>query len=325
MVMSMNTKSIREGIKKLYESWPSVLNSLSKDAKDAVRRALSNHYIDIENTPSSAIEVVSSRDPRLKDGMTIFDFGVDPTKQSKWYTAEQKHPIAVFVNGKAVVDAEVPGTSRNVYDDYARASALPWKTVISLAKGIYYMSFDDVASRDANKELRSKRSDMKNGTVTRYRDTDKQGRYGSMKYNAYAFRNEFDQQPHKYDTIDKSGFVLNPNKYIDMLAAAGIKEGDKILRNAKDLYRKLAAISADHLSDRDPNYWGNGNVYTTTLNDLAVIFRRLEEALKEYNDEVEKYGEKAASRFAAGTAERYLKDLRDVMRRAHELVKKEGM
>lgn len=313
-MISMRTRSIRESLI-LNESWPSVLNVLSSKAKDSIRDELRKYYIDIENTPSDAVELTSSRDPRLKSGMTIFDFGEQPKAYSN------KHPIAVVINGKFVVNPEVPGTGPHYYDNVP-ASNCSWKTILSKAQSIYHMSFDDEESRQANKELRQQRADQKKGTVTRFRD--KEVPYVGIGGNVDTYtvkQDEFGRGPAKRDKIDKSGFALNPHKYIDMLAAAGIRNGEAFLQDAKNVYRQLASVAADHLEDEaGPGYWGNTNAYIDTLNRLAEAFRYLRRSLDQYNEYVEKFGEKDANSYAAGEAERYLKDLREYVKKAKELL-----
>lgn len=308
---SMNTKKIRESIKKrLNESWPSVLNTLSAEGKNKVRNALSTYYIDIENTPSDAIQVTSGRDPRLKSGMTIFDFGDNP---KGW----NKHPVAVFVNGKPVVDVQVPGTSKSgyAYDDIL-ASKLSWNSCVLNADTIYHMSFDDEASRAANKDLRQQRAASKRGTVNRYRDKEVPGLYGPHTIKS----DDFGNTPRKYAKLDKSGYVLNPSKYIDMLAASGVNNGEQILQDAKEVYRQLAAIVPEHLEDEaGPGYWGNTNEYLETLRYLGQQFRDLRSQLDEYNKNKERWGE---DNFYAGSVRRAIKDIREYVKKAKELIAK---
>lgn len=310
-MVSMNTKRIRESIKqRLNESWPAILNGLSAQSKDKIRHALSTYYIDIENTPSDAIQVTSSRDPRLKSGMTIFDFG----ETGRGYN---KHPIAVFVNGKAIVDPVVPGTAKSGYSyDDIPASKLSWNSCILNAKTIYHMSFDDMESRAANKELRQQRATSKKGTVNRYRDKEVQGLYGPSTIRS----NEFGNTPGRYDKLDKSGYVINPSKYIDMLADAGVKNGEQILQDAREVYRQLAAIVPDHLEDEaGPGYWGDTNEYLETLQYLGRTFRDLRRQLDEYNKAKERWGE---DNFSRGSVQRAIKDLRGYVQKAKELVTK---
>lgn len=301
MMRSLKTSTIREGIKRLNESWPSVLNQLSNAQKNQVRRVLGNLNIDIENTPASSIEIVSNRDPRLKSGMTIFDFG-----------GRSRDHIAVYVNGNIVIDVTVPGT------DWKYASQCSWKTILSTAETIYHMDFDP-ESQASIKQMRQDRKASQRGVVRRYTDKDA----GVSPYTGDRYtrkEDEFGNVPGRRDKLDKSGYVLDPDKYVNMLADAGVKNGEAILQHAKDVYRQLTTSAADHLDDPDDGW--NGSEYMDCITYLARTFRNLRKALNDYNQSVEKYGDEVAGRWNKVQTMGAIKDLRQYVKKAEELLNK---
>lgn len=298
----MNTKRIREGTKqRLEESWPQIMNGLFNPAgKEILRKALNSAGYDIENNAGENITISDPSDPRLKSGLTIFKF---PN-----YWDKNKHSVCAYLDGKCVVDCVVPDT------DDTFVSSMPWSWILSNSTEIYHADKDSLAST-SRMQKRADRAASRKGIEKRYLTRYEKGVFNPNEKYPYL-SDETGNSPGSDVKLDKSGFILNPNKYIDMLAAAGIKNGDKILQDAKDTYRKLANITTDHLDDE----WDNE--YIDTLNGLDDAARELKRALGEYNQTVEKYGEEAAYSFAARTAKVYLKRLRHFVKKAKELITK---
>lgn len=303
-MLSRRNKNILESKRKLNESWPSVLNSLSTYEKETVRNTLSRMNIDIENTPSGAIEVVSPRDPRLKTGMTIFDLG------------SGRNHIVVYINNKCVVDCDVIVPS----GQYKRASQLSWSSLINMSDRIYHMDFDE-ASIAAMQALRKDRKDAKNlnGYPTRYRTRHVDGPYGGYNQTSDEYGNPV-KNPRRLK-IDKSGYELNPDKYVNMLAAAGVSNGEQILADAKEVYRQLAAIAPDHLEDERNGYLSDSTDYMDTLQYFARTFRNLKRDLDDYNKYKAEYGEEGAQ-WSRHSVQRSIKELRSYIQKAKELIAK---
>jgi len=291
-MLGMKTKKIQESIK-VNESWPAAFNDINKGIKNAMRTALLSRGYDIENVPSDYIEVVSNRDPRLRSGATFFRFG--------------PRNIALFIDGQCVVDTEIPVRG------WPRASRSSWKDILQYAQDIYHMDFDE----DLKNALQQKQADRrasKKGIDTRY----------SMKNGSYRPTDEFGRELPKYRKIDKSGYVLNPSKYVDMLAASGVDNGEAILDDAKEVYRQLASVAADHLED--PNEYGSmsdSTAYMDTLEYLARTFRELRRNLNDYNQSKAEYGEEGA-RWSKTSVQAAIKRLREYVNKAKSLLAKEG-
>lgn len=293
-MLGMRTKKIQESIK-INEAWPAALSNVGKGIKDRMRKALLSRGYDIENVPSDYIEVVSNRDPRLRSGATFFIFG---------------DTAALFIDGQCVVDTEIP--VKGAWQ-WPRASRLSWKELLQYAETIYHMDLDE----DLKNALQQKKADRKaskKGVDTRY----------SMKNGSYRPTDEFGNELPKYRKIDKSGYVLNPSKYVDMLAASGVDNGEAILDDAKEVYRQLASVAADHLED--PNEYGSmsdSTAYIDTLEYLARTFRELRRNLNDYNQSKAEYGEEGA-RWSKTSVQAAIKRLREYVNKAKSLLAKEG-
>lgn len=223
--------------RRLYESWPPVLNKLGKYHKDVVRNKLIQSGIDIEHTPYKAINITSGRDPRLKgDGVVIFVFSNGNT--------------AVWFKNKFIVDTYVSAVQND-------ASRMSWKNILEHATRIIYMEFDMQKSKDL-KQKRQDRKEAQQGVINRY-----------TKKNAP-----------RYAKLDKSGYIIDPQKYQRMFAELNIKNADKILAQAKDLYVK----SSMNIDKIDFSNYREADAYDNAVRAIMRSFRDLTNDLKLYNN-----------------------------------------
>lgn len=234
----------RRNPKLLNEAWPAILSKSKLHASDKyaivrLKKQLIKAGLDIENTPVETVEITSNRDPRLRSdtkSVLIFVF--------KGF--RDKEVPAVWFDGKIVIDCEV-----REYREYA--SRLSWKKLIDAATEMYMMTFDE----DIYKALKAKQSSRKasqQGMVRRYRDGDP-------------------DRPHT--KIDKSGYVVDTDKYKWMLAELQVANSEQVLERAKEVYLELAA-AVNKVNWRQSDY-------ESIVQNILYCFRTFDHALKDYN------------------------------------------
>lgn len=156
--------------------------------------------------------------------------------------------VAVWFNNKFIVDSYIYPEGKNL-------SRLSWKTILSYATRIISIEFDEQAAQRL-KDKQAKRKESQSGMLQRFTPQNKP----------------------RYAKIDKSGYIVDPRKYRDMLAKMKLKDAPKVLEQAKAMYVKLAGNidKVDWENDRD--YYN----YDTVMKGIVNEFQSLTRALGEY-------------------------------------------
>lgn len=191
----------------------------------------------------------------------------------------QNKGIGVWFNGKALQDVYIYAEQKNLFQ-------LSWAKILSYSKRITSVEFDEKLAAEL-KAKKDARADAKKGMEVRYTKKNKP----------------------RWAQIDKSGYVLNPNKYKDMLARMNVDNGVKILQDAKDIYVRVSQ-NIDKI-DWDADSRGSTfESYQYVMQEIPRIFASLSRSLKAYEsakDQLEKAKKYGDSDNPAEDAEWYVR------------------
>lgn len=287
-------------VKVINEKWPAVIDQqMSEPQKRSLANKLIQLGFDIENTDNELIQISSNRDPRLKDGLIIVKFN-DPDLPD--YVKNRDPNVGVWFNGKAIFD---PVIARNNWKDVF-ASQCSWSKILGMDVDVYRMVIDPEKTK-VMRDKHAARLDAQKGAVSRYgADPNSYGMKSLDGTNKGAIAGRYNR-----NKFDKSGYIVNPNKYSDMLAELQINGAQEILNQAADTYQKLAMNIGKYGTDSS---WGSDS-YDYVMSALLRCFRDLNNTMKEMNsDESGKWGRE----FARGKVKSLLKDMRSIMKTAEK-------
>lgn len=213
--------------------------------------------------------------------------GKDPRLKGKNLVIFETHDgIGIWFDGKALLDTYIYSEGKNLLK-------LSWSKILSLSKRITSIEFDEKAAEEL-KQKKANRAEAKKGMEMRYTQKNKP----------------------RWAKIDKSGYVLNPNKYKDMLAKMNVDNGAKVLQDAKDVYVKISN-SIDKIDwDMDERDYYN---YSYIMQEIPRNFAYLTKALKGYEDAKKRDGDEEAKWYVKQSREdvqRYIKELKEIISKA---------
>ena len=230
----------------------------------------------------------------LKNGFDIEKSDVQEIQLSSGRDPRLKGGDAIVIKAGKAVDVYVGG--KFVLDNFAGMS---WRDIIATADRMTLLKIDT----EQSKEMRQKqaaRKEAQKGMVQRHKVGDTKNSYGG-KYKA--------------SELDKSGYLLDPNKYRDMFIEMNIKNGVEILKRAKDMFVKAAEAidTIDFETDRDYHNYEN------LMRQLPSNFRELKKSLAEYEESKKVVGdedEKAefVVKWRRGEVVHRLQDILDTMK-----------
>lgn len=282
------TKRLFEN-RKLNENWPPILNNLSKYTKGIIRKELLKKGYDIQNTPSTLTKITSGRDPRLKSGFVVF----------LW----RGNPVGAYVDGEKLFTEYI-----RVDSDYVDLNKLSWSKILAAVDGVYYMPLDQEAST-AMKDKQTARRQAQQGQVIRYNNKRPDGTYNKSVSVSTA------GPWSKYIKVDKSGYEINPDKYKDMLADLQIPRATELLKQAKDVYTKLAPRLGDFIED-----YKKSEEYEDIMRAIPRLFRELDKKLKEYEKTKKDYGVEFADIWDKAKVTEYIKTLKKYINSGKKLL-----
>lgn len=173
--------------------------------------------VDIQNTDLELTRIKNSRDPRLKDPMSILFFILEDQYGEK--------TVAVSYNNKMVVNQRVFLPNGGVKS----TESMSWKQILDLATEVYVGTINPEASKNLQ-AIRNKRASARRGSIER-----NQGR--------------------SYQRLDKSGYVITGidglYKKLAVLRQSNIK--DEIQKIIRDVNTKVAKIFSSGALDYAPN------------------------------------------------------------------------
>lgn len=285
-------------IKIINEKWPAAIDQVldSKDKKN-LANILQRKGLDIENTDSELIQISSNRDPRLKDGIIIVKFN---DAGGAWSRGPR---VGVWVDGQCVQDALL-GTDKNYKD--ILASNQSWKSLLARSDIEVYRMVIDPAINQAMRDKQAARRDSQSGITPRYKTDGNMYQMDPVDGIGPKLKSRY-----RINNVDKSGYVVNPNKYTDMLAELQINGAQKILDDAASLYKRLANNIDKYGTEDD---WMSGS-YSSTMDRILRCFRDLNRVLKDYNNP-DSYD--YSKRYAREQVKSYLKDMRQIMKDAEK-------
>lgn len=165
--------------------------------------------------------------------------------------------VVVTLDGKVIFD--------NTMD---RVGSQSWRYLMSRSVSAYHMDINPEDTK-AMRDLQADRRDAKKGSVDR-KSQEEIDRMRQSRQRMY----------------DKSGYLLNPDKYKDMLAALRISRGESVLEEAKDVYVQLANM-LDKITSLE--YYRGQEEYDSIMRGILRYYRDMDSAYKEYmknpNDE----------------------------------------
>lgn len=199
--------------------------------------------------------------------------------------------IAVWFNGEFLADPYIYYKNSNI-------SKLSWKTILGITTRIFSMEFDK-SSAQALKQKQADRKEAQRGLVQRYNIKNKP----------------------RYVQIDKSGYVVNPDKYKNMLAKMKINDGPNVLKQAREIYTKLAQ-NIDKIDwSQDTGYHNYDNIMTGILREFQDLTRSLNE-FEQYkknpidkDDEERWWGKNLENKVANS-----IKRMRDILNKAKKYI-----
>ena len=272
--------------RRLDEAWPPILNRLTNYQKNLIRKKLNRLDIDIENTPAKNVVITNGRDPRLKGkNVVIFEL--------------EDNGLAVWVDGEFVKDDYSFSAKKNI-------SKMSWKDILAFSKRIISMEFDEGTS-NAMKQKKADRKEAQKGMVVRHKPGDLKNKTVSGRTTTW-----------KAIELDKSGYVKDPDKYKNMLAAANINNGPQLLKAAKEMYVKLANnLDVADLSNQ------SFDSYDYIMRNMIDIFRNLSKSLKDY-EEAKKSGDpdsrEWAEKWHRDAVVSNIKELKELMLKAKKFL-----
>lgn len=206
--------------------------------------------------------------------------GRDPRLKGKNVVVFETHDgVAVWFNGKALFD------DTYIYSEGKKLLSLSWAKIIANSKRITAVEFDEKAAEELKKK-QANRAEAKKGMEMRYTQKNKP----------------------RWAQIDKSGYVLNPNKYKDMLAKMNVDNGAKILQDAKDIYVKISQ-NIDKIDwDMDDREFYK---YSYFMQQIPRIFANLTKSLKSYED-AKNRDDEAADLYVKHSKENVQRDIKEL-------------
>lgn len=294
----------REGIlTEAYNNLPSWFTDFLDNSSDgkSVKKILSNRGIDLANaTYIKGVFPRSNRDPVLKDEsrLTIFRLN-DGRSDEKIYIVGVNNPWL-----------HLPGSWDSKY-----ANELPMKTILSMATEYGYIDTND--SRNSNKDKRAERAALRRIDVAGPQRGVGQHPverkiYATDEYGRKDWNNVIGTEIEWVMTKgqDKSGYPLDPEKYVKMLDKVGLDTYaarlesyykkiesvrtrlialfDKFDANDSDKYRTYGSFSRNVHEDiaEAMNSWSRAiKSYQTLKNEVAEIVARHGESPSERTDE----------------------------------------
>lgn len=294
----------REGIlTESYSNLPSWFTDFLDNSSDgkSVKKLLSNRGIDLANaTYIKGVFPRSNRDPVLKDESRLTIFRLRDGRGDE----------RVYIVGVNNPWLRLPGSWDSKY-----ANDLPMKTILSMATEYGYIDTND--SRNSNKDKRAERAALRRidvagpqrgvGQYPVERKIYATDEYGRKDWNN-VIGTEIEWVMTKGQ--DKSGYPLDPEKYVKMLDKVGLDTYaarlesyykkiesararlialfDKFDVNDSDKYRTYGSFSRNVHEDISEamNSWSKAiKSYQTLKNQVAEIVARHEESPSEKTDE----------------------------------------
>lgn len=236
---------------KLNESWPPVLDRLSKYTKDDIRKYISNRLkIDIQNTPLTTTTISSNRDAQLRDPNSVLILHL--RSANEYEIGKYETPIAVVAGGRILY---APGVYDRAESNWIEGSHMSWKSLLSMTHKVEKLVKADGTDLE---DKRAQRADSRRGMVSRY--VNKNDKRHAYQYYGY----------------DKSGYVIDRDKYKKMLTNMRFENYNSVLDNAIKLYNEVASkINAD--MDRRQY-----DKFDTIMRGMTRYFGELKQSIKEY-------------------------------------------
>lgn len=243
---------------------------LSSDDKSLFKKALSKG---IDFTKTKVIE------------------GPIPEKKNDERLKEPNIPIWLFSNGQVYIEGV---NEDEIYSDLKKAfSYLSMKDKLANAKAFAYIDGttldpqaykDKLSQRDAMvKDIHQAIKDNPSAGIFRKGDPEK---FYTNVTGSYETRDL--SRAELYGHIDKSGYVINPNRYKEALKKAGAK---KVFQNLESVYDRIievkddiaaAASYIDPFEDRD-NY-KQLSYFMDNLTDTIREYNNISNELKQFSD-----------------------------------------
>lgn len=286
-----------------YNNLPSWFTDFLDNSIDgkSIKKILSNRGIDLANaTYIKGVFPRSNRDPVLKDESRLTIFRLDDGRSGE----------KIYIVGVNNPWLHLPGSWDSKY-----ANDLPMKTILSMATEYGYIDTND--SRNSNKDKRAERAALRRIDVAGPQRGVGQHPvehkiYATDEYGRKDWTNVIGTEIEWVMTKgqDKSGYPLDPEKYVKMLDKVGLDTYaarlesyykkiesvrtrlialfDKFDANDSDKYRTYGSFSRNVHEDiaEAMNSWSRAiKSYQTLKNQVAEIVARHEEAPSERTDE----------------------------------------
>lgn len=208
----METESLTEAYTNLPKWFTDFLDHHSEGK--SVKRVLTNRGIDLANaTYTRGVFPRSNRDPVLKD----------PSRLTIFRLKDYRNNPIIYIVG--VNDPWIHHSATATWDS-KYASELPMKTILDLAVEYGYIDTND--STNTNQEVRRERAELKRKSKSSQRGRGQypvvRNIYQTDEYGAKDFSKIIGTETEWITSKDqdKSGYSLNPDKYIKLLDTVGL-------------------------------------------------------------------------------------------------------
>lgn len=270
----------REGIlTEAYNNLPSWFTDFLDTGRDgaAVKKVLTNRGIDLANaTYIKGVFPRSNRDPVLKDESRLTIFRLDDGRSDE----------KIYIVGVNNPWLHLPGSWDSKY-----ANELPMKTILSMATEYGYIDTND--SRNSNREKRKERAALRHIDVAGPQRGVGQHPverkiYGTDENGHRDWNNVIGTEIEWVMTKgqDKSGYPLDPDKYVKMLDNVGL---DTYAARLESYYKKIesarsriiALMGKFEVNDSD-KYKTYGSFSRNVYSDIAEAMGSLSRAIESY-------------------------------------------
>lgn len=271
----------REGIlTEAYNNLPSWLTDFFDNHPQgaSAKKILSNRGVDLANaTYIKGIMPRSNRDPILKDSSRLTIFRLDDGRGEDIYIVGVTNPYL-----------HVPDAHSW---DYKYAKDLPIKTLLSLATEYGYIDTND--SRNSNKEVRRARAELRRNAAPERgvgQHPVERKIYATDEYGRRDYDNLIGTEIEWVMTKgqDKSGYPLDPEKYVKMLDNVGL---DTYAARLESYYKKIESVRTrlialfDKFDANDSDkYRTHGSFSRNVHEDIAEAMNSWSRAIKSYQN-----------------------------------------
>lgn len=271
----------REGVlTEAYNNLPSWLTDFFDHHPQgaSAKKILSNRGIDLANaTYIKGIMPRSNRDPVLKDSSRLTIFRLDDGRGEDIYIVGVTNPYL-----------HVPDAHSW---DYKYAKDLPIKTLLSLATEYGYIDTND--SRNSNKEVRRARAELRRNAAPERgvgQHPVERKIYATDEYGRHDYDNLIGTEIEWVMTKgqDKSGYPLDPEKYVKMLDNVGL---DTYAARLESYYKKIESVRTrlialfDKFDANDSDkYRTYGSFSRNVHEDIAEAMNSWSRAIKAYQN-----------------------------------------